>query len=128
MSQKPYVREVSKTTWFLKQPRYMHYMSREVTCIFVGAYTLLLLMGIKRLSEGQVAYEAFLEGLKSPLSILFHLLALGFAVHHSIGWFSLTPKAMPVQMGEEFVADSVIINAHYGAWAVVSLIVLIFAY
>ena len=31
MSRKPYIREVSKTGWYLKHPRYMRYMSREVT-------------------------------------------------------------------------------------------------
>ncbi|NJM11039.1 MAG: hypothetical protein HC889_03255 [Synechococcaceae cyanobacterium SM1_2_3] len=37
MSTKPYVREVSKFDWYFKHPRYMRYMAREVTCIFIGA-------------------------------------------------------------------------------------------
>ena len=48
MSRKPYIREMSKTNWFFSQPRYMRYMAREVTCIFILAYTLLL---IKRRKE-----------------------------------------------------------------------------
>ncbi len=46
MSRKPYVREVSKTTWFLSHPRYMRYMAREVTCIFIVAYTFLLIVAL----------------------------------------------------------------------------------
>ena len=83
-------------------------MARELTCLFIGAYTLLLVVGIGRLAEGRAAYEAFLESLKSPLSIVFHVLALGFAVYHSVTWFNLTPKALPVQIGEEFMPDWVI--------------------
>ena len=52
MSNKPYVREVSKTTWFLQQTRYKRYMAREVTCIFIGAYTFLLIVSLARLSQG----------------------------------------------------------------------------
>ena len=127
MSRKPYVREVPKTTWFFRQPRYMRYMVREVTCILIGAYTLLLVVALKRLSEGQAAYEAFLDALRSPLSILFQLVALGFALYHTISWFNVTPQAMPIQRGEEFLPGSIILGVHYGGWVVVSLVVLFFA-
>ena len=40
---KPYVRPLSKTSWFLTQPRYKRYMAREVTCLFIFAYTLSLI-------------------------------------------------------------------------------------
>ena len=66
MSRKPFVREVSKTGWYFKQPRYLRYMSREVTCIFIGAFALLLLCALGRLSEGQAAYESFLAALQGP--------------------------------------------------------------
>lgn len=59
MSRKPYVRPISKTWWWLKHPRYMRYMSREVTCIFIGAFALLMVCTLERLSHGQAAYEAF---------------------------------------------------------------------
>ena len=99
MSRKPYIREMSKTNWFFSQPRYMRYMAREVTCIFILAYTILLIFALKNLAEGPEAYAAFLEALNSP-------------------------QAMPIQRGEEFVPGNVIIGAHYGGWALVSLIVL----
>ena len=69
MSRKPYIREIPKTTWWLRQGRYKRYMAREASCILIGAYTAVLLLGIKRLSEGQVAYEGFLQALNNPLSI-----------------------------------------------------------
>ena len=127
MNRKPYVPEVPRMRWFFQHPRYLRYMARELTCIFIGAYTLLLVVGVKRLSEGQAAYEAFLESLRSPGSVVFHVIALIFAVYHSATWFNLTPKALPVQLGETFLPDRLISGAHYAGWALFSLIVLALA-
>lgn len=127
MSRKPYVREVSKTTWYLKHPRYMRYMSREVTCIFIGAFALLLLRAVERLSQGQAAYESFLAGLKGPMSALGLLIILAFAVHNATSWFNVTPKAMPVQIGENFLDGKYIVGAHYAVWAIASLVILFYA-
>ncbi len=124
---KPFRREIPRLGWVLRHPRYMRYMAREVTCLFIGAYTLLLVVGMKSLSEGQVAYDAFLDALRSPVSILLHVVALGFATYHSVTWFNLTPKALPLLLGDEFVADRVISGAHFGAWAVLSLVLIILA-
>ena len=126
MSRKPYVREMT-SEWIFRHPRYLRYMTREFSCVFIGAWTLLMVWGLKQLAEGPAAWAAFLEFLKSPASIAFHVLALGFAAYHSITWFNLTPKALPLQIGEEFVPDAAISGAHFGAWAVLSLAVLYFA-
>ena len=126
VSRKPYLREMT-WRWILRHPRYLRYMAREFSCLFIGGYTLLLVAGLKSLSDGRAAYEAFLECLRSPASIVFHVLALAFAAYHSITWFNLTPKALPLQIGEEFVPDAAIAGAHFAAWAVLSLAVLLLA-
>ena len=122
---KPYVRPLSKTSWFLTQTRYKRYMAREVTCLFIFAYTFLLVWGLKRLSEGPDAFNAFVQALGSPLGVLFNLVVLIAAVYHSTSWFNVTPQAMPIQRGEEFVPGKIIVGAHYALWAVASLIVLV---
>ena len=58
---------------------------------------------------------------------MFHVLALAFAVYHSVTWFNLTPKALPLQVGADFVPDGVISGAHFAAWGALSLAVLYFA-
>jgi fumarate reductase subunit C len=127
MSRKPFVREVSKTGWYFKHPRYLRYMSREVTCIFIGAFALLMVCAIEHLSRGQAAYESFMAAITGPWSAFGLLVVLAFAVHNSTSWFNVTPKALPVQIGEDFVAGKYIVGAHYAAWIVVSLAVLYFA-
>lgn len=127
MSRRPFVREVSRTRWYFRQPRYLRYMSREVTCIFIGAFALLLLCAVQRLSQGQAAWESFLAALEGPWSALGLVVILVFAVHNTTSWFNVTPKAMPVQIGEEFLPGRFIVAAHYVAWILVSLLVLYFA-
>ncbi|MFH1872456.1 MAG: fumarate reductase subunit C [Pseudomonadota bacterium] len=127
MSRKPLVRECPPTTWYFRQPRYMRYMSREITSIFVGAYCVLLVVGLQRLADGPTAWEGFLLALQSPASIVFQILALVAAVYHAATWFNATQKAMPIQIGEGFVPGNLISGAHYAAWAVLSFVVLYLA-
>ena len=127
LSRMPYVRTIPKAGWFLRHPRYLRYMAREVTCLFIGAYTLLLVWGLRELANGPVAWQAFVECLRTPASIVFHVLALGFALYHSITWFNLTPKALPVQVGDQFLPDHAISGAHYAGWAVLSIVILVLA-
>jgi fumarate reductase subunit C len=119
MSRRPYERAIT-SEWIFRHPRYVRYMVREFSCLFIGGWTLLMVWGLKAMSEGPAAWAAFLALLKSPASIAFHLLTLAFAVYHSVTWFNLTPKALPLQRGEEFVPDWVISGAHFAAWALVS--------
>jgi fumarate reductase subunit C len=127
MSRKPYVRPVSKTGWYFKHPRYLRYMSREVTCIFIGAFALLMVCALERLSQGQAAFDAFMAALTGPWSALGLLVILVFAVHNATSWFNVTPKALPVQIGEEFLPGKYIIGAHYAVWAGTTLVVLLLA-
>ena len=123
VSRKPYVREMTYR-WIFRHPRYVRYMVREFSCLFIGAWTLMMVWGLKQLAEGRASWEAFLEMLRSPWSIAFQCLALGFSLYHTVTWFNLTPKALPVQVGESFLPDAVIAGAHYAVWAVLSLVLL----
>jgi fumarate reductase subunit C len=53
--------------------------------------------------------------------------ALVFALYNTVTWFNVTPKALPVQIGEEFLPGGVITGAHYVGWAVLSLVVVFLA-
>ena len=127
MNRKPYVRPVSTTRWYWSHPRYLLYMSREVTCIFIGAFAVFLVCLLARLSQGQAAYESFLTAITGTWGVVGFLLVLAFAVHNTTSWFNVTPKAMPVQIGEAFLAAKYIIAAHYLGWLLVSLAILYFA-
>lgn len=105
----------------------MRYMAREITCIFIGIYTIILLVGLARLSEGPAQYEGFLAALRQPLSIVFHVLAMAFSLYNSFTWFNVAPKALPIQVGEAFMPDSVVAVGHYVVWVLLSLFILFWA-
>jgi fumarate reductase subunit C len=126
MSRRPYVRKMQRS-WWLGRRRYVIYMVRELTSLFVGLYCALLMIGLIRLAQGPVAWTSFLEAASSAPGVLFQLICLVFAVYHSITWFAVTPKAMPLTMQGEPVPGRIIVGAHYAAWAAVSLVVLVAA-
>jgi len=116
---KPYIRQMP-AGWWLKRPSYLLFMLRELSSVFVGGYVVLFLMMIRRLAQGPAEYEAFMAALRSPLAILFHVVALAFALLHTITWFNLTPKAMAVWRGEERLPPAMMIVPNYVGWVVVS--------
>ncbi len=125
MSRQPYIRPVSKTTWYMRNGRYRKYMLREVTCLLVGVYCFLTIWVLAILASGsQEHWNAFLVSQQSPSVVAFHAIALiYFLVYQTFDWFKLAPKAMPVQLGEKKMPDRFIVIAHYAAWAVISLFV-----
>ena len=112
---RPYVRALPRVFWFTRRPRYLRYMAREFSCFFIAAYSVLMVIGLSKLAAGPAGWQVFLEALRSPASIAFHLVALAFSLYHSITWFNLTPKAIPLRF---------ISAAHYAGWALVSLLIL----
>jgi fumarate reductase subunit C len=110
--------------WWLRHPGYLRYMLREMTCIPIGLFVAVLIIGLLRLGQGPDAWNAFLATLASPPGVVLQGIALAFATYHSITWFALAPRTMPLQIGARHVPGAWIAGAHYLAWAVISLVVL----
>lgn len=108
--------------WWKRNPFFMRYMAREVTALFVAAYALVLLAGLARLSQGEAAFGQWLDGLRSPLSIAFHLLLLAIFVYHTYSWFTIMPKTMaPVIVGGKRLSNAAITGMGLAASAVLSV-------
>lgn len=107
---KPYVR--SMDGWWKKNPYYVEYMVHEATALFVAAYAFVLLVGLVRLGQGEAAWNAWLEALKSPLSVLCHVVLLIGAAYHTYSWFKILPITMPpVVVGGKKLAPEVLTNS-----------------
>ncbi|MDP1697856.1 MAG: hypothetical protein Q8L45_08755 [Xanthomonadaceae bacterium] len=115
------------TNWWLKQPNYLRYMLRELTCIPIGAFAVLLIFALLRLGQGPEAWQTFRAALATPLAIAWQLIALAFAIYHSITWFALAPRTMPLQIGARRVPAWWIAAAHYLLWVALSALVLLLA-
>ena len=125
MSRRPYIRPMSKTTWYMRNGRFRHYMLKEMTCLLVGFYCFLSIWALAVLALGsEYRWNAFLETQQNVAMVIIHAFALlYFLVYQTIDWFKLAPKAMPVQLGDNKVPDPVIIIGHYVVWAVISLFI-----
>lgn len=111
--------------WFTRKRGYRMFMIREATSVVIAGYLVWLLFWLGRLGEGPDAFATMLDAASTPTSILLHVLALAAALFHSITWFNLTPKIMPMYIGEDRVPDLLAaIAMGYLPWVVVSVAVL----
>ncbi|OGT78891.1 MAG: hypothetical protein A3I78_10975 [Gammaproteobacteria bacterium RIFCSPLOWO2_02_FULL_56_15] len=111
-ARKPYIR--SMQGWWLKNTYYKKYMVREATSIFAAIYALILLEGLMALASGEAAWSDWLDSMRSPLLVIFHLIALAAAVYHTITWFAVAPKVTPIIIiGKQKVPAVAITAAQY---------------
>lgn len=120
MSRRPYKPELSRRGWWLRRPRYIRYMMREISAAFIGIYMLLVIGGLYRLSQGEAAWDAYLTDAAGTAGRSFAVVALFFAIYHSYTWFQVTPKAMPLTLGGKRIPGAFIVAAHWFGFALVS--------
>lgn len=112
-------------TWWLKKPSYVLFMLRELSSVFIAIFLVIFLIQIYQLTHGPEAYIAFAQKLRSPGWVIFHVLALIFALYHSITWFQSTAVVLPVRLGGHEIPRALVTAFSIGAWIAVSLVILI---
>ena len=111
-------------TWWLGKRSYFFFMMRELSSVFIAIFLVVLLVQIFQLREGPESYAAFVQKLGSPGWIIFHTIALLFAIYHSITWFISTSVVLPLRLGERDIPRNLVTAFNIGAWIVVSLVIL----
>jgi fumarate reductase subunit C len=123
---KPYVRPMQG--WWKRDPFFVAYMIRETTALGVGIYAVVLAWGLVCLAQGEAAWNGWLAAMRSPLSLVLHVVLLVAFVVHAKSWFEIMPKTMPMMhMGGKRVEGAAITRAGLAATAVVTVVVLILA-
>jgi fumarate reductase subunit C len=108
--------------WWLESWQYSKFVLRELTSVAVGFFALELLLEVRAVARGEEAYQRFLARLENPFLLALNLLALIFVLFHSVTWFNLAPKAMPVRVGGRRLPDSVVAGSNYAAWIAISAV------
>ena len=116
-------RKPVSNTWWLESRTYFFFVIREFTSLFVAGYCLFLLAFIAKAGDSQESYATLILSLKSPISIVLHLISFTFILYHAVTWFNLTPKIMVLHLGEERIPNALIAGAVYLGWVVVSLMI-----
>ena len=112
-------------TWWLKKPRYFLFMMRELSSVFIALFLVVFLVQLYQLTRGPEAYVSFAQKLSSPGWVIFHLIALAFAIYHSITWFQSTAVVLPVRLGDREIPRTLVTAFHIGIWIALSLVLLI---
>ncbi|MBL8415017.1 MAG: fumarate reductase subunit C [Propionivibrio sp.] len=111
--------------WWKKNPFYVEYMIHESTALFVAAYAFTLLVGLVRLGQGEAAWNGWLEAMKSPLSLIFHVVFLLAIMYHTYTWFKIMPITLPpIIVGGKKVSPGAITGSGLLAAVVASVFML----
>ena len=109
--------------WWLGEWRYLRFILRELSSVFVAAFVIVTLLGVRALRNGPAAYARFLHRLQTPTAIVLSTISLFFVLFHTITWFNLAPRAMAIRLRGKRLPDIVIAAPNYVLWLVVSVAV-----
>jgi fumarate reductase subunit C len=111
------------TWWWLKRGSYLVFILRELSSVFVLWFVIYLLLMLRAVGQGWVAYYDFLNWAAHPAVVAVNVVSLFFLVFHSLTWFHLAPQALAVRLGGKRVPGRWIAAANYAAWGLVSVLV-----
>ena len=132
MSSKPatrraYVRPMAG--WWRRDPFFVRYMVREATALAVLGYAIVLAIGVVRLAQGEAAWNGWLAALRSPVSLLFHLVLLVAMIVYAKSWFEIMSKTMPMLfVGGRRLAAERITRTGWALAALASVVLLALAW
>lgn len=106
--------------WWLEKRSYVVFVLRELTSVFVGLVSVLTLLQVRAILAGPEAHAALMARLASPPVAGLLLVALAALVFHSVTWFNLAPRAMPVRLRGRRVPDVLVAGGNFVAWLVLS--------
>ena len=113
------------TYWWLGRPSYLAFILREVSSVFIAWFVVFLLLLVRALQRGPLAYEQFFSWSRSPVVVALNIVTLLFTVFHAITWFNLAPQAMVVRLGKTRVPGWMIAGSNYFAWVAVSALLIL---
>src|SRR5262245_13546585 len=111
------------TWWWLGSWRYVAFILRELSSLFVAWSVVYLFLLVRAVSTGEASYQQFVIWSRSPGILLLNLVSLLFVAYHAVTWFNLAPQAMVIHLRGQRVPGAWIAASNYGAWALVSALV-----
>ena len=111
------------TFWWLEKGAYFAFILRELSCVFVAWFVVYLLLLVRAVSQGDVAYQEFLAWSATPLILFVNIVSLLSLVFHAVTFFAAAPQAMVVKVGRNTVPGSLVLAGHYAGWVAASAVV-----
>ncbi len=109
--------------WWLRTAPYRRFFARELTSVFVAAFSVILLLLLWALSRGREDYDAFLRWLDLPGVVILLAVILVAVLYHTATWLRLTAHVQVVRLRGKVVPRDAVTAGFVGAWIVVSGVV-----
>lgn len=106
-------------TWWLRNRRYFLFMLRDFTPVPIALWLIWLLVKISEVREGAGEFEPSASPWLVPLSIV----ALAFALLHSVTWLKLSGVILRVPLGERTVDPWLITAVNFAIWVGATVVV-----
>ena len=106
--------------WWLGQWRYLKFILRELSSVFVATFVVVTLFQLRALRHGPEAYARFQHWLQTPPAIALSIISFVFVLLHTITWFNLAPRAMPVRVRGKRLPEFLVAAPNYVVWLGVS--------
>jgi fumarate reductase subunit C len=104
----------------LGQWHYLKFILRELSSVFVALVVMMTMLQLRALRDGPEAYTRLQHRLRMPGVVALSLISLFFVVFHTVTWFNLTPRAMPVRLRGRRIPEWLIAAPNYAVWILVS--------
>jgi fumarate reductase subunit C len=107
-------------TWWLRSGAYRRFAARELTSLFVLAFTVVLLLFLVALARGRGAYEGFLAWLDSAGAMALFAAILAAALYHTLTWLPLSAHVQVVRLGRRVAPRSAVTAGLIVLWLAIS--------
>ncbi len=113
-------------TWWLRNRRYLLFILREASSIFLGLFIVQYIVQLALLAAGVGPYDRYMSFIKSPAWVALNIVFLVFAIIHTVTWLSLVPAVTPVRAGKREVPRMGVTAGAIAFWLAVSVLVALF--
>src|SRR5947209_12590056 len=116
-------REPVSTYWWIGSWRYSIFILRELTSVAVAWTVVIVLLLLRALLHGPDAYARWIHRMESLPLIVLNALVFCFLLLHTITWFNLAPRAMPVRVKGKRVPEVLVAAPNYVLWVAASAVI-----
>ena len=109
-----------RRVWWLRNRRYLAFQLREAGGVVCALYGLILLNMLIQLRDGESAYAAFLNLLRTPPMLYLNVVLFALVLWHALTWFMLIRKAQPIQFTRQPLPWKVVFGINVLLWIGVS--------
>lgn len=106
--------------WWMSKRSYQLFILRELSAVAVAWFVVVTLAFAWSVGSGAEQYQRFLDVAANPFVVAVDVVALAFLLLHTVTWFNLTPKAMPVRVRGHRAPPAAIVASQWVGFAVVA--------